>query len=176
MISYESRTPCFTLLDIQQFIVDDYNYYISNSPGQSSCVKAEKFDDLCVGPLIKNQIVRRIFKLPDDIQSVEQMKCIKLGGVFKILESFLKENDLWAEKKVKQEEFEAYLVRKMKVKGLEMLGVKITSIAMLIGSVKNVSRFCGGTFRQIRDEVGESLVFFSIFYFSFTKFFTFFFK
>jgi len=147
LISYESRTPCVTLLDIEQFIVDDFNYYMANSVAQSGSVKVTRFEELCVGPLVKNQIVRRILRLPEEIQSVEQMKAVKLSGVFKALEAFLKENDLWGEKKVKQ--------------GLEMLGIRINSIAMLIGSVKNVSRFCSGTFKQIRDELGKLLIMFN---------------
>jgi len=161
LISYESRTPCVTLLDIEQFIVDDFNYYMANSVAQSGSVKVTRFEELCVGPLVKNQIVRRILRLPEEIQSVEQMKAVKLSGVFKALEAFLKENDLWGEKKVKQEEFEAYLVRKLKVARLEMLGIRINSIAMLIGSVKNVSRFCSGTFKQIRDELGKLMKMFN---------------
>lgn len=154
LISYESRTPCVTLMDIEQFICNDYNYYISNQNGGS--VKVSGFDELCVGPLVKNQIVRQILRLPESVRSVRQLKPIKLATVFKDLEAFLKENDLWTEKKVKQDEFEAYLVKKHKVNELYMLGVKINSIAMLIGSVKNVARFCGDTFRDVRSKISKT--------------------
>ena len=153
LISYETRGPCMTLLDIEQSICKDYNYYISNL--DSNITNVTRFEDLYVGPLIKNQIVRQILKVPDQVRSIDQMKPIRMGQVFKHLENYLKEYDLWASKKVKQDDFEAYLVAKLKVKSIEFLGIKINSIALLIGSLKNVQHTYGNIFKEVRSKMGN---------------------
>lgn len=145
-----------TLLDIEQSICKDYNYYISNLDSNISSVT--KFEDLYVGPLIKNQLVRQILKVPDQVRSIDQMKPIRMGQVFRHLESYLKEYELWTSKKVKQEDFEAYLVAKLKVKSVEMLGVKINSIALLIGSLKNVQHTYGNIFKEVRSKMGKEIM------------------
>lgn len=168
LISYECRSACVTLVDIERAICNDYNYYMShqtnsngarngsdNNINNNNIQKVTRFDELFLGPLLKNQIVREIFKLPDEIRTVEQMKPLKLASLFKHMEAFLKENNLWAERKVKQEDFERYLVTKLKVKSIAYLGVKINSIAQLIGSIKNVQYSYGDIFRDIKLKLGN---------------------
>lgn len=168
LISYECRSACVTLVDIERAICNDYNYYMShqtnsngvgngsdNSINNNNIQKVTRFDELFLGPLLKNQIVREIFKVPDEIRTVEQMKPLKLASLFKHMEAFLKENNLWAERKVKQEDFERYLVTKLKVKSIAYLGVKINSIAQLIGSIKNVQYSYGDIFRDIKLKLGN---------------------
>lgn len=169
LISYECRSACVTLVDIERAICNDYNFYISNQTntangmanGSNNVIqKVTRFDELFLGPLLKNQIVREIFKVPDEIRTVEQMKPLKLSSLFKHMEAFLKENNLWAERKVKQEDFERYLVTKLKVKSTAYLGVKINSIAQLIGSIKNVQYSYGDIFRDIKLKLGNFYIMF----------------
>ena len=162
LISYECRSACVTLVDIERAICNDYNYYISQqvytngvNGSNGAAVKVNRFEELFLGPLLKNQIVREILKIPDEIRSVQQMKPVKLSSLFKQLESFLKENNLWSERKVKQEDFEQYLTSKLKVKSVAYLGIKINSIAMMIGSVKNVQHSYGDIFRDIKLKLGN---------------------
>ena len=108
LIAYESRLPCVTLIELEHSICNDYNYAISNNSFNNNNTKSKitKYEELFVGPMIRNQIIRKIFSLTEEIKSIEQMKPIKLINLLKHLENYLNEKDLWHSKKIKQEDFE----------------------------------------------------------------------
>ena len=144
IISYDSRVSCVCLLDLEDAICHDYNYAISKQYDQNSSnnnssnqLKINKFEEINIGPLIKNQIVRQLFKIADNITSIRQLKPIKLIDVMKNLHSFLEENNFWS-KKVKDNEFERYLIEKYKVNTIHDLCVKINNIGLLVGTIKSV--------------------------------------
>ncbi len=101
LIAYESRAPCVTLIDIENSICNDYNYYMAQLSQQYNhnvnnltITKVSKFEQLFLGPLIKNQIVREILRIPDEITSMQQLKPLRLSSIFKHLENFLTEKGL----------------------------------------------------------------------------------
>lgn len=109
LIAYESRLPCVTLVELERSICNDYNYAILNNNlnnTNSNKTKVTKYEELFVGPIIRNQIIRQIFSLTDEVKSIEQMKPVRLISLLKHLENYLNEKDLWASKKIKQEDFE----------------------------------------------------------------------
>ena len=154
LIAYESRLPCVLLLELEQSICNDYNYTISNNKF-SSMTKISKYEELFVGPIIRNQIVRQIFNLNDDIKSIEQLKPIKLINLLKHLESFLNEKELWTSKKINQEEFEKYLLAKLKINSMSLIGVKINNIGMLIGSIKNVQYCYSQSLNEVKIKLSD---------------------
>jgi len=101
-----------------------------------------------------NQIIRQIFNLTEEIRSIEQMSPIRLISMLKHLENYLNENDLWS-KKIKQVDFEAYLMNKLKVNSLSLLGIKINNIGMLIGSIKNVQYCYGQTLNEVKLKLAD---------------------
>jgi len=60
--------------------------------------KVTKFEELFVGPLIKNQLVRQMLKIPVDVISTKQLKPISGVELCKHLINFLREKELWAKK------------------------------------------------------------------------------
>lgn len=163
LIAYEVRLPCVTLLELEQSICNDYNYAIANNTllnnnnnnntNNTNC-KITKYEELFVGPLIRNQIIRQIFNLTEETRSIEQMSPIRLISMLKHLENYLNENDLWS-KKIKQVDFEAYLMNKLKVNSLSLLGIKINNIGMLIGSIKNVQYCYGQTLNEVKLKLAD---------------------
>ncbi len=161
LIAYEVRLPCVTLLELEQSICNDYNYAIANNTllnnnnnNNTNNCKITKYEELFVGPLIRNQIIRQIFNLTEEIRSIEQMSPIRLISMLKHLENYLNENDLWS-KKIKQVDFEAYLMNKLKVNSLSLLGIKINNIGMLIGSIKNVQYCYGQTLNEVKLKLAD---------------------
>ena len=137
VIAYESRVPLITILDLEKLICSDYNFNLDRMNSKiNSFNKITKFEELFLGPLIKNQLVRRIFHIEDEIKSIKQMKPVKGSDVLKLLVSYLRDNDLWGAK-VKQNEFEAFIAKRYLATNIKNLGVKITNIGNLIGSLKS---------------------------------------
>lgn len=135
IIQYEARLPCVCLAELEKSICSDYNYSITNTPTKT---KITRFEELFLGPLVRNQIICQMFDLNAEIKSIEQLKPIKLSNLLRHLEFYLNENDLWSSKKIKQAEFEAYLFAKLRVKSMAMLACRIKNVGSLIGSMKNV--------------------------------------
>jgi hypothetical protein len=156
IISYDSRVSCVCLTDLEDAICHDYNYAISkqncsnvNSINtiQNDQMKVNKFQDIHIGPLIKNQIIRQLFKIADNVTSIRQLKPIKLIDVMKNLHSFLEENSFWS-KKVKDNEFEKYLVERYKVNSINDLCVKINNIGLLVGTIKSVQHIYSNSLKN----------------------------
>jgi hypothetical protein len=155
MIAYESRVPLITIKDAEKLICTDQNFHMERmNPGASAYNRIEKFEDLFLGPLIKNQLVRRMFHIEDDITNIKQMKPISSSEVLKCLANYLRDNELWSAK-VKQNDFETHLCSKQSVKSIKMLGIKITNIGMLIGSLKSVQHLYSDSLKSIRQSIDE---------------------
>ena len=157
IISYESRVPLITLLDLEKLICNDYNYNLAKlnaNGGVNSLNKINKFEELFLGPLIKNQLVRKIFNIDDEIKSINQLKPLRSNEILKALVVYLQENDLWWQK-IKQTDFESFLCEKNNVKMVKMLGMKITNIGMLVGSLKTVQHLYSETLKLTRQNLDE---------------------
>jgi acyl carrier protein len=158
--------PFMALLDLEQLICGDYNYYINNMASKQqqnsrtlkpeTPTKATKFADLNVGPLLKNQLVRQIMRIPDDVTSIRQLKPITGVDLCRHLVNYLRENELWS-KKVKESEFEVYLLEKTKVKNAWMLGYRIANVGNLIGALKSIQHLYAESMREIRTQLGDEM-------------------
>ena len=156
LISFDYRSPCVTLLDLERVICNDYNFSISNLD-QNKVNKVYRFQELMIGPLIKNQLIRQMLKIPDEVKSMEQMTSISTKDVFKSLESYLDEYELWTTKNIKQQDFEMFLVEQFNVKSLPFLGIKINNLNALIGSIKNAQHSNSEMLKQSRLRLAEEL-------------------
>jgi predicted component of type VI protein secretion system len=163
IVSYESRVPLITIADAEKLLVTDYNFSVARMNtaaaaaehrGGTSNVKIDKFEDLFLGPLIKNQLVRRVFHIDDEITSMKQLKAVRASEVLKTLVSYLRENDMWNER-VRLADFEAYLCQKSGVKTMRSLGVKISNIGMLIGSLKTVQHLYSESLKTVRQSIDD---------------------
>lgn len=148
IISSEIKVPFVCFLDLEQFIVNDYNH----NAIRFNLQKIRDFDDLYVGPLIQNQIVRRIFQIPDNVNDKDQLKLITGSELLKYLVTYLRDNDLWSVK-VKPNEFEDYLVKKLKVQRIQDLGVKIINLGIIIGSLKTVQHLYSENLKNVKLEL-----------------------
>ncbi|CAF0865248.1 unnamed protein product [Brachionus calyciflorus] len=148
IISSEIKVPFVTLLDLEKFIVTDYNH---NSQ-KFNLTKIRDFEDLYVGPLIKNQIIRRLFQIPDNVNDKEQLKLITGSELLKHLVNYLRDNDLWSTK-IKQPEFEEYLIKKLKVNRIQDLGIKIINLGIIIGALKTVQHLYSENLKSVRTEL-----------------------
>ena len=93
--------------------------------------------------------MRQIFKYPDEVTSVKQLKPISLSDLVKELCNYLRDNDLWS-KKVNEKDFETYLVTKLKVTQPYMLSYKITNVGLMVGSLKSAQRLYGDALKDAR--------------------------
>lgn len=154
IIAYEARVPLLTIVDLEKLIVTDYNFNLDRQQQQyrSAKLKISKFEELFLGPLIKNLLVRRIFHLEDDVVSIKQLKPINATEVLKHLSNYLRDNNLWASK-TKVSGFETYLVNKSNATSMKQIGVKITNIGALIGSLKTVQHFYSELLKTTRDKI-----------------------
>jgi hypothetical protein len=159
IISYEFRATCVTLIDMEKAICDDYNYsLLRNSNGnnfsgnneQKKSPKITRFNELHLGPLIKNQLVRQIFGYPEEITSVKQLKPLKLSDIIRDLCNYLKDNGLWATK-VHEKDFENYLLKIYKTDFVYMLSYKIANIGLMVGSLKSVQRHYSDSLKNVRE-------------------------
>ena len=98
--------------------------------------------------------MRQIFKYPDEITSVKQLKPLRLNDIIKELCSYLKDNDLWS-KRVNIKDFEAYLLDLHKTKLDYMLSYKISNIGLMIGSLKSVQRLYSQAVNNVRDTLSS---------------------
>ena len=148
IISSEIKVPFVCFLDLEQFIVNDYNH----NAIRFNLQKIRDFDDLYAGPLIQNQVVRRIFQIPDHVNDKDQLKLITGSEMLKYLVTYLRDNDLWSVK-VKPTEFEDYLVKKLKVQRIQDLGVKIINLGIIIGSLKTVQHLYSENLKNVKLEL-----------------------
>lgn len=159
IIACEARMPYVTLTDLEQIICSDYNYFInnvrnnnnnnSNTQTNPNPVKITTFEELNVGPLIKNQLVRQIFNLPSDVVSDKQLKPISGAELCKHLVNYLREKEMWS-KKIKESDFEPYLWSKMKVNCQWVLAYRFFNIGQLVGSLKNVQHIYAESMKGVR--------------------------
>lgn len=102
VISFESKVPFMTILDLEQMICNDYNHNLFKFNPNTKQAKLTRFEELYVGPLIKNQIIRQVFNVPDDVTTLRQLKAIRGSELIKHLISYLQDNELWSKKSNKQ--------------------------------------------------------------------------
>ena len=146
LMFYESKISCFLLSEVEKAICSDYNH---NNPN-----KVSTYEDLFVGPIICNQIVRQVLKIPEDIKSMKQIKSISLINILKQLENYLIENNLWSYK-VKGEEFETFLLSKLNASSMSLIGVKINNIGTMIGTIKNVQHCYSASFNKVKEKLSD---------------------
>ncbi|RNA18989.1 hypothetical protein BpHYR1_038870 [Brachionus plicatilis] len=152
IISSEIKVPFVCLLDLEQYIVTDYNH----NAVRFNLQKIRDFDDLYVGPFIQNQIVRRIFKIPDQVTDKDEMKLITGSELLKYLVSYLRDNDLWSVK-VKPADFEGYLIKKLKVQRIQDLGVRIINLGIIIGALKTVQHLYSENLKSVKLELESEI-------------------
>lgn len=157
IIACEARMPYVTLTDLEQIICSDYNYFINNvrnnnnnsKQANPNPIKITTFEELNVGPLIKNQLVRQIFNLPSDVVSAKQLKPISGSELCKHLINYLREKEMWS-KRIKDSDFEPYLWSKMKVSSQWVLAYRFFNIGQLVGSLKNVQHIYAESLKGVR--------------------------
>ena len=158
IITYESKATCITLVDLEKAICDDYNFSLQRvGTDPKKIIKISRFDELFIGPLIKNQIVRQIFKYPDEISSIKQLKPQSLNEILNKLCAYLRENDLWS-KRVSERDFEVYLLQTCKTDLPYMLSYKITNVGLMIGSLKSVQRLYSQSLSKARDMLSNDFI------------------
>jgi hypothetical protein len=139
----EARLPFLNLVDLEVSIVHNYNHTQSvrmqSSQGASNNLsnKIARFEEMFVGPLIKNQLIRQLFRFPDNVTSIRQLTPLSAYELINNLYTFLRDNSFW-NKKIKEAEFEKFLVDKYKVLGVWQLGIRLNNLGMMIGSIKSV--------------------------------------
>ena len=86
------------------------------------------FEELNLGPLLKQPVVYDMFKAPQGLPQVPHVTTIQ---ILKHLENYMDEEDLWR-KKVDLEKFMEYLSEKYQCGTPFELGVRIQSIGLAI--------------------------------------------
>jgi hypothetical protein len=167
IISYENRASCITLVDLEKGICEDYNYGLlrntintsmpNSTSNEQKKSKIKRFEELHLGPLIKNQLVRQIFGYPEEITSMKQLRPLKLSEVIRDLCNYLKNNELWS-KKVHEKEFETYLLKTYKTDFAYVLSYKISNIGLMVGSLKSVQRLYSDSLKNVRETLTNEFV------------------
>ena len=94
-----------------------------------------EFQDLKLGPLVKQPVVYDLFKAPQDLPSIPH---ITTTQILKHLENYIKKEDLWR-KRVSLEKFLQYLCEEYRCETPYYLGVMIKSMGLPI-SVSSKTR------------------------------------
>lgn len=89
--------------------------------------EAREFEDLCLGPLVRQPLVYKYFKFPPN-QEPPDITTLK---VMKYLKQFMNDKKLWAAR-VDMQEFLEYLTEQISCTSPYELGVRIESIALMI--------------------------------------------
>ena len=159
LLIYEYRLPCITLLDLEDTLCAELTYFLTKYPAASNAtttanhhngVKIDCFDQLNLGPLIQNLLVRRIFNIPEHVQSLIQMKPIRFQEILKLLLDYLNDTQSWSSIRINQLDLENYLAEKENVNSIRMLGMKIINVGLLIGTIKSVQHLFSATLRENR--------------------------
>ena len=98
--------------------------------GQSlaDLVSKQDFEDLKLGPLLKQPVIYDMFKAPSNLDSIHQITTIQ---ILKHLERYMTSKDLWREK-VDLGEFIKYLCEEYGCETPYDLGVRIQSVGLAI--------------------------------------------
>ena len=136
---------------IDSFIIE-YNLTISYATyyelEQSLCkyFNISSYSELNVGPLCENKLTRELFRLPDYVKTEDlNRNSITYLDLFRYLRKYLDEKQLWSIKNIQINEFESYLMEKI---DLEYLPVRINSLAIMIGVMKNVKRLYNDSYKK----------------------------
>ena len=97
--------------------------------GQSlpSLEEKEEFQDLNLGPLVKQPVVYDLFKFPSD----DEVPPVTTVHILRLLKKYMDKEELWT-KKVDLWKFIEYLCQEFKCETPYQLGVRIQSIGLAI--------------------------------------------
>ncbi|CAH1779739.1 unnamed protein product [Owenia fusiformis] len=129
-VAYELYQSIGTLYDLEQGLINIFNrdFEKEKKPQITS------FDDLQLGPLVKQGVIYKLFSYPPD---ETEFPCIEIKDILQHLKAYMSENDLWRSK-VKLMDFMEYLKDEYNVDDPWELGVRIGSLGLGIAVVKAV--------------------------------------
>ena len=116
-----------------------------------------RFDQLHIGPLVHNRIVRQLFGLDAAaITTGVQMKPLRFGELLRHLHAYLQESGAWSQR-VQDEQFAAYLTTTCKCTYAE-LGVRLNNVGILVGTLKSVQHIYAEALRATKERLGAELM------------------
>ncbi|XP_068715873.1 uncharacterized protein [Montipora foliosa] len=123
--------------------------------GQSLADLASKqdFEDLKLGPLLKQPVVYDMFKAPSSLDSLPQITTIQ---ILKHLERYMTRENLWREK-VDLGEFIQYLCEEYGCETPYELGVRIQSVGLAISVIKTAKRSESERRKAVREQFAIDL-------------------
>lgn len=123
--------------------------------GQSLADLASKqdFEDLKLGPLLKQPVVYDMFKAPSSLDSLPQITTIQ---ILKHLERHMKRENLWREK-VDLGEFIKYLCEEYGCETPYELGVRIQSFGLAISVIKTAKGSESERWKAVREQFATDL-------------------
>ncbi|KAI0989526.1 hypothetical protein GJ496_006624 [Pomphorhynchus laevis] len=115
----------------------------------------DRFDDLCIGPLVRHPAVRNVFQIPDKIGT--SIPIVTTCDVLYYLLRFMSEGKLW-NSALNVGEFIEFLKTELRVQSPYELGIRVRSFGPALSALKSVQRSRKQMLDQSREKLRRDLL------------------
>ena len=152
LVRYQRKIDSFIL---EYNLTISYATYYELEISLCKYFNISNYSEINVGPLCENRLVRELFKLSDNVK-VNDLKANQVTylDLFRYLRKYLDEKQLWSLKNIQSSDFESYLMDKL---GLDFLPVRINSLPVMIGVMKNVKRLYNEAYKKAEINFTEEI-------------------